>query len=239
MLSPGKNVLRVGHGNFYFKNRRPAQAVQVMRSTHSHSFGGNECVNVVDRLSNLTGYHELKPFGFADQRDAKDCITVVRKSLAVKHFSMTQVCRDTDPRKLAKDRVFSMVTYQHPAVGPVCHINIHPNPINFIRNDEAEPDIVDQFVRSMRNLDRMIKFSLMMGWHPVVTGDYNLDVVNAKQRSYLNMYDLFAKYDMSYRTKHIDGIAWCNHLKLKRLHVITGDRTGSDHPWLIADLVRR
>jgi hypothetical protein len=244
-LHPPKGVLRLGAGNIYVANPKPAYAVDVALDWHPHSWGWAE-MGTDARLARREGaqrdYHALTAFGFEDMRDANDCIMHVRKALNVRHFSMTQVCDDANPDKLAHDRTFSMLAYEAPWLGKVggdpavaCHIAIHPNWVTGFRNPDAP--IVREYVDSMRALDAMLRFADAMGWLTTVTGDFNLPKRQG-DRAYLTSYDVFEAYRMRVKMEHIDGIAYDRRLDLVDWAVVHKARTKSDHPWVLGDFER-
>ncbi len=246
--APGKGILRVGAGNKYVANKTPAKAVAVAASQLAHSWGSNEATNVVDDWRKRTGYQTYAaPAGFVDMRDAHDCVTSLRKirGVNVRHVSFTQVCDDAEPSKIAHDRVFSMLAYEAPFLGKVnnrvavvCHINIHPNAVN--HNPPRSSGVTREYIRSMQALDQMLTFAKAMGWLIVVSGDFNLTPTKAKDRAYLDSYDLFRKYRLTVKTQGLDGIAFDSRLSLVHWTVIPkGARTGADHPWVVADLKRK
>lgn len=237
--SAGAGVIRIGHGNEYVNNKKPNASIKVATNTGAASWGWNEATRIVPQLARLEAYRDFRQEGVADPKDGNDCVSMVRKSLHVRHASFTQVCEDTRPERLAKDRVFTQVAYEHPAVErPINHINIHPNPINFLRNPNSRPPIVDEFIKSMNALAAMVEYSNDLGFITVVSGDFNLTLKKSRECNFLHMYRIFDRYKMNYRTYGIDGIAWNRVLKLKRMHRIGKLWTGSDHVWLVADLVR-
>ena len=247
--APGAGVLRIGAGNVYVANKTPARAVSIAASQRAHSWASNESTNVVDDWRKRTGYITYAaPAGFRDMRDAHDCVTMKRKvkGTHLRHVSFTQVCEDALPKKIAHDRVFSMLAYEAPflrkatdkAVPVVCHINIHPNPVN---HDPARTQgVTREFIESMVNLDKMIAFTKALGYIIVVSGDFNLSASRAKTRTYLTPYDVFKKHGLIVKMEGIDGVAYDRRLRLVDWDVIPkGARTGADHPWIVADFRRK
>jgi len=246
MKAPAKDVLRIGGGNVYINNPQPAKAAQVAARTRSHSWGWSEAGRLVDEVRDLANYRVLSAFGFADMSDANDCIMMVRKGLAVRHFSMTQVCDDSMPSKIAHDRTFSMIAYEAPFLGKVgrkdavvCHIAIHPNWIAGYGADNEQPGVIREYIESMEGLANMLAFAKAMGWLIVVSGDFNLPP-RKSDRSYTTTYDLFKQYRLKVKTDGIDGVAWDNRLDLVEWHTIGKRTTKSDHDvWTVADLRRK
>jgi hypothetical protein len=175
-------------------------------------------------------------FGFKDMRDATDCPMMLRKGLQLRHFQMTQVCDDSNPTKVAHDRVFSVLAYKWNGI-TVAHIQIHPNAVN--PYDSPTMGVVKEFVKSMIRLNHMMEFCEAMGWVLVVTGDFNL--APRRDKDYLTMYDLFTAHNMKWKVSGVDGIAWNDKkLRLVKYYPIKARPYGSDHPyWTVADFARR
>jgi hypothetical protein len=230
-------VLRIGAGNVYVANKTKGRAVAKAVSLKCHSWGWSEGTNLGPLIRRRKDYHALWPmYGFKDMRDATDCPMMLRRGLPLRHFSMTQVSDDSNPTKIAHDRVFSVLAYKWNGL-TIAHIQIHPNAVN--PYNDASSGVVKEFVKSMIRLDRIMNLCHAMGWVMVVTGDFNLSP--RKPKPYLTMYDLFKKRGMLWRVNGVDGIAWDNKkLRLVKYYPIKAKPYGSDHTyWTVADFAKR
>lgn len=234
------SVLRLGGGNIYVGNRKPREAIDYALSQRPHSWGwsemGTDARNARD-AGKEHGYRTLSAFGFEDMRDANDCIMHIRQGLNIRHFSMTQVCDDAQPEKLAHDRTFSMLAFEAPFLSPdsvVCHIAIHPNWITGVESPTSP--IARQYVRSVKGLDAMLDFAGDMGWIRAVTGDFNSRQGQSKR--FPTVYDVLGDHRLQVKTEGIDAIAWDRALRLEDWKIVPKARTGSDHPWLLAEFSR-
>lgn len=228
-------VVRIGCGNLYVANQQPRYAIDVALSHKVDSWGWSEMgtnINNARLVGRRHQMHTLTAFGFGDRRDANDCVMHVSKDRALRHFSMTQVCDDANPTKLAHDRTFSMVAYELAGMDNVlAHIAIHPNWVKGFNNPNAQ--IVKEYVESVMGLEAMLRFAKAMGWHRVVTGDFNLP--KRADKPFRTTYDVFRQQQLNTKTVNIDGMAWDKTLGLNVWKVIDKQRTGSDHPWIVAE----
>lgn len=242
MKAPEKDVLRIGGGNVYVGNKTPEKAVRAAQRLRTHSWGWSEGKNLPKHLRAVKNYDPLISFGSADPADANDCVMQVRKTLDVEHFSMTKVCDDVPDSKVGHRRTFSMIAYAAPFLGEdvtVCHIAIHPNWIVGI--DGTASKVVQEYIESLVGLRAMLAFAKAMGWHIVVTGDFNTRRPGKNNRkSFETVYDVFADFNLAVKVQGIDGIAYDRRLALVNFEVIDPRRYGSDHPvWTVADFRRK
>lgn len=245
MKAPAVGLVRVGGGNIDTTNPNTEHAVQVAMDTQSDSWGWSEGNKTPHHLRKMKDYRGLTAFGFEDMKDANDCTMMVHRERDVVHFSMTQVCEDAEPAKLAHDRTFSMIAYRVPEFGGksndkavMCHVAMHANWVQGF--DNPDRSIVQEYVESMHGLDAMLAFARVMGWFIVVTGDGNLSIKEGDTKTYFTMYDVFDKHRLKVWAEHIDVMAYDKRLELVNKEKIGQQRTHSDHKWwLVGDLDRK
>lgn len=239
MKAPAEGVLRIGGGNAYVANKTPEKAVNAAAATRAHSWGWSEGKNLPHLLRELKGHNALIANGMPDRADSNDCVMHFRKSLAVVHTSMTKACDDVPGSKVGHRRTFSMLAYEAPMLGKgavVCHVAIHPNWV--VGFDGAGAEVVQEYLRSLDVLATMLAFAKGMGWHIVVTGDFNTR--RGQKKPYRTVYDVFKDAGLAVKTEGIDGVAYDRRLRLVGWEAPNPQRWGSDHDhWTIADFASR
>lgn len=147
-----------------------------------------------------------------------------------------------DNRGIAPDRYLTWVRYKHGGRN-YCLINLHPNAAvqnratgNVLNTSMAR---VKQYLKSMRALEREIKQQRADGYIVVVTGDLNFRVKTQDGKPWKwSPEAVFARTGLDYYAVGLDYIAWDKkNLRRKRVRTIPVSRTGSDHPWIVANLV--
>lgn len=237
--APPVGQIRIGHGNVFIRNPKPASAVMVAKRTKSDSFGFNEAANIAPRLEALRAWESIgAERGFKDMRDAHDCITIVQHKHVLKFHSVIQASKDVEPTNIARDRVITTVAYKKKGLPVVAHINIHPNPVNFLVDapHARKRLIVQEYKRNMKALRMTILFLEGVGIpHIVVTGDFNITQTNARKNEFDDPYKVASDFFMNAFGIGLDGVLWTKNLALKKKQEIAKSVTGSDHPWFFFD----
>lgn len=231
----GRDVYRIGHGNVYVGNKKPATALAIARQTKATSFGFNEATKIAARCAALKTWRDFgADAGFKDMSDARDCITIVQNSMQMLHHSYTEVSKDVAPLKLGHDRGITAIAYKKAGLPPIAHINVHPNAINHLPA-KATPPLVDEYVKNMASLSRLQVYLRSHGWNIVTTGDFNITQANARDRSYLTPYSIARMQNMNALGIGVDGIIWDKTLRVVKRNTIPKNLTGSDHLWFYVD----
>lgn len=231
----GRDKYRIGHGNVYIGNKKPASALLIARQTRSTSFGFNEATRIAERCSNLKAWRDYGAGpGFKDPNDASDCITIVQNSMQMLHHSYTEVSKDVAPLKLGHARGITAVGYKKTGLPPIAHINIHPNPINHLEPRD-KPPLVDEYIKNMQALFSLQTYLRGCGFRIITTGDFNITQANARSRSYYTPYSIANIQGMNALGFGVDGIIWDKSLRMVGRNTIPKSLTGSDHLWFYAD----
>lgn len=232
----GRDEYRIGHGNIYIGNKKPATALLIARRTRSTSFGFNEATRIRSRCDTLKTWraYGADNEAFKDPNDASDCITIVQNSMQMLHHSYTEVSKDVPPTKLGHARGITAVAYKKAGLPPIAHINIHPNPINHL-DPKATPPLVDEYVKNMGALSSLQAYLRGRGFKIVTTGDFNITQGNARSRHYATPYSIARNHNMNAIGYGVDGILWDKTLRVVDTRTIPESLTGSDHLWFYFD----
>lgn len=218
--------------NVYAGNRTPARALQALLGPKPDTVGINEGNRIIPLALKRRGYREFHGTGSAnDRRGPKDTPILTRKLWPSLGSMALQVSEQAAPVRLAPARWITVSCFRHP-VGPVAHINLHPNAAVMDR-EETVPR-VREYRESMESLDRLLGFLSREGFMTVVTGDVNFREQRPARRPSFSPYEVFARHKLHHRNDGLDVIAWPRaELRLVRSTVLARARTGSDHPGLL------
>lgn len=231
----GADVYRIGHGNVYVGNKKPAAAVTIARQTLSTSFGFNEATRIAPRLAALKMWRDFGADpGFSDMSDALDCITIVQNRMRMYMHSYQEVTKDVEPSKLGHQRGITTVGYAKKGLPKIAHINIHPNPINFL-DPNNKGLLVLEYIKNMEALVQTLNLVRRTGYLPVVTGDFNITQAKARKLPYSNPYHIATSFNLNAVGYGVDGILWDKSLRVVRKQTIPETATGSDHLWFFFD----
>lgn len=216
--------LTIGHANIH----NSKQGVKVASRSGADSFGINEGGRRIGMLRALSRYREFHGAGGkadAPHRGGPSSPIITRKNLPSLGTLALQVSEQVNASlRVAPDRWITVSCFEH-GVGPVAHVNIHPNAA--VKGLSMKNDRVAEYDEFMRSLNRLISFLKAEGFHVVVTGDYNL--ARSGKTGALTPYQVFDGHGMRVKTIGIDGIAWTTGLTLRRFHKIPKKRLRSDH----------
>lgn len=221
--------------NVYVGNRTPRRALRVLTGPRPDTIGINEGYRIIPLLRARRGYRVFYGEGGREPRGYKDTPILTRKTLPSLGTMALRVSERAAPLKLAPDRWVTVSCFEHP-VGPVAHVNLHPNAA--VQGRDEDVGRVREYAESMATLDRLLGFLSGEGFLPVVTGDVNYRPEPRARRAPHSPYEVFARHRLTFRNKGLDVVAWPRELRLARAEVLTRDRTGSDHPGLLVYLVR-
>ena len=247
---PSMDTLRIGHGNFWINNPRPASGLTIVRQCKPDSWGFNEAYKQATRLDKMKSFNNMRARVNGDNTsaavkkdmwDAKDCQTIVRKEHEILYHSVVKASKDVPPYALGHDRQINTVVYKKNGFGvPVAHINLHPNPINMFGPANITP-LVQEYIKNAVKLDRVILSLKAMGYYNIViTGDVNLTLAKSRKREYPTIYSVARDHDLSVWSHGLDAIFWTPNLRPVKRDVIPGAHGkpgihGGDHPWFWFD----
>lgn len=214
------------------KMRNKGRAKRLLRELRADSIGLQEGQGLLPALP-IRGYRVLYDRDSRDQRrGAKDTIVLTRNS----HHSLgtltLQASEEVSPTRFAPDRWITASCYEHP-MGPVAHVNIHPNATVMNRVDSAP--IVREYAEHSVALDHVLSLYRDEGFIVVVTGDLNW---RRKAKAAHSPYEVFAAHKLRVVSHGIDAIAFPREFRADH-STVPKYRTGSDHDWLYARLHRR
>lgn len=145
-----------------------------------------------------------------------------------------------DNKGIAPDRYLTWVRFEWKGV-KYAIINMHPNAA--VQNRDTGAPLsrkikrVREFIRSMKELEEEIQSQKADGYVPVVTGDLNYRVRPGVTLWKWSPAAVFKRNGLAFHAEGLDYIAWqATKLGKIRVNVIPASQTGSDHPWLVADL---
>lgn len=223
--------------NVYVGNKTPRKAVRALVRTGADSIGINEGMRVLPFLRLRPRYRVIVGEGGRSVRGFNDTPILTRKSLTSLGSGAFQVSEEVPASsRVAPDRWITVSCFRH-RVGNVAHVNLHPNAAVQGRDDEVPR--VREYAESMASLDRLLTFLSAEGFLPVVTGDVNYRPEPMGRRWEHSPYEVFAKHKLAHQNEGLDVVAWTRELRLARKVVLHRDRTGSDHPGIVAYLDRR
>lgn len=225
-------VLTVALLNVFAGNRNPARALQVLLGPKPDTVGINEGSRAIPLALKRRGYREFHGTGSSnDRRGPKDTPILTRKVWPSLGAMALQVSEEVQPVRIAPARWITVSCFRHP-VGPVAHINLHPNAA--VQDRDEELPRVREYRESMESLDRLLGFLKGEGFLTVVTGDMNFRPEPPARRPDHSPYEVFARHKLTHRHDGLDVIAWPRkELRLVRSVVLEKEATGSDHPGLM------
>lgn len=146
-----------------------------------------------------------------------------------------------DNKGVAPDRYLTWVRFEFRGKKYVL-INMHPNAA--VQNKKTGRFLskkikrVREYIKSMKELEEEIKAQKADGFIPIVTGDLNFRNIKAAALVHWSPTSVFNRNGMNFHAVGLDYVAWdSRRLSKKRIRVIPRSRTGSDHPWIVANLV--
>lgn len=141
---------------------------------------------------------------------------------------------------IAPDRYLTWVRYKYKNV-KYCIINVHPNAV--VQNKKTGRFLskkmkrVSQYIASMKRLQAEIKRQQNDGFVVIVTGDMNFRDIKAAKLVRWGPVAIFKRCGLTYHAVGLDYVAWDSEKLVKKsMRVIPASQTGSDHPWIVADL---
>lgn len=216
--------------NVHSGNKTPRRALRLLTAPEPDTIGINEARRIMDLLALRRRYRLIVGEGGRDPRGFHDTPILTRRSLVSLGSAAFQISEQVKPVRIAPDRWVTVSCFGHP-VGPVAHLNLHPNAAVQGR-DEALPR-VREYAESMASLDRLLTFLDAEGFLCVVTGDVNYRPEPGRKRWDSSPYEVFARHRLTHQNEGVDVVAWPRTLRLGRSVVLDKDRTGSDHPGLV------
>lgn len=199
----------------------------------------NETSRLVRPIAKVKRYLDVHGVNAEDMRRGPKGVVAMQLK---KHNSFGQFAffgaAPSTPHKLAPERWFSAVAFDHPQFGPVCMTSLHPHAA--VKNKDDSVDRVEKFSQQMSRLDSWLTFCEMMGYYCLVMGDVQL--TPRSEFDGLSPYEVFDKHNMQHKNVHIDALAFHKRNNGKRVRirdfdVISKELLRSDHRGFRGSLV--
>lgn len=221
-------------GSFNVPGRaREHEAAKLIESLGLDSAGVQEGQGLLPALP-IRGMRELYDRHSPDRRrGAKDTLVLTDVSLPSLGTMTLRASKAAAPAKWAPERWITVSCYQH-GIGPVAHVNIHPNAV--VMDRPKSLGRVREYARHTWALNRVIRFYQREGFFVVVTGDMNW---RRHKVAPWSPYRVFRLRGLRVAAHGIDAIAYDRRLrpfgKGLRAHTIPG----GDHKGLTIRLAVR
>ncbi len=148
---------------------------------------------------------------------------------------VVQASEEATPSSLAPARLVTVALFGHPTMGPVAHLNVHPN----ARTDNLAPtvDRARESEELWTTVARILEWLRRDRYRIVLSGDLN-HRRGARTTGPGPAEALRAGRLTWAEWEGLDAIAHSRSLRAVRTEVIPREVTGSDHPGLVAELAR-
>lgn len=231
------------HANIYKANRRLEHAVKLIASLGPDIGGINEGINAVPRLRKMRRHSCIvnKQRG----RGQWDTAILVHKRNTVQHWRSEKATKAVAPLKIAPARYTTSVAFLDAEGVKRKHFNVHLNAVLQNRTTGAPLVRAARVIQAgfqMALLELRVRAAKLRGRVVTISGDFNYrdrkgTTVDTDWR--WSPQSVFTRLGMDWWTEGIDYIAFPKTYKITRRLVIPTNQTGSDHPWMLADLERR
>lgn len=237
--------LKIGTANMYVGNKQPYKDAQLLNDLDLVGFqeghsGNAEAVRASLRQTHFTFWGKRKDaektFAMLDVP-----IAISRRLHLVKTWARL-ISHRAQKRNIGMPRAATAARVEKGGY-MVTFINTHTNAgVQGQNPDRTHLPLkikrVAEYVAGMIVLEAMIRNAIRRGDLVVLVGDLNYRKYDAGIWKF-SPRALFERTGLRYRQEGLDYIAYSRKFKLVEFKVIPTTRTGSDHPWLVAELTTR
>lgn len=240
-------MVRVSTSNFYVGNPHPAADAKLLASfgcdvsgiQEGHS-GNAQAIKESLARTHITFWGKSKNEG--KQFAYLDVPVVYPKGLDVLRSWARQISKRAQKKNIGMPRAATAVRFKKNGK-TYTFINTHTNAGIRGKNPNrlhlpVKIKRVAEFVAGMIVLETMIRNAQRRGDYVILVGDLNYRV-EKKGVWKFSPQGLFQRTKLKFHSAGLDYIAYSRNLEISNINEIPASRTGSDHPWLVADLHER
>lgn len=235
--------MRIVSANLYVGSKQKLKDAQILSGLKAVAYGLQEAAYGDDEVMRVMG-KEYNLFAAAEAGKSGQEVAVLLQKAGTTYlgdgaYLVSDRVRP-DNRGIAPDRYLTWVRYEYKGK-KYCLINMHPNAA--VQNRETGRFLskklkrVQEYIKSMKELEEEIVAQKADGFIPIVTGDLNFRDIKAAASVRWSPTAIFNRNNMHYQAVGLDYVAWdARRLTKTRIKIIQSSQTGSDHPWIVVDL---
>lgn len=232
-------MIRVSTSNWYVGNTQPGKDAKFLATYNCDVSGVQEghSGNIAAIEAAIGDTHRII-YGRKPGLGPQDAPVIVPKTLRVIKSWSRQINPRAEKKNIGMDRNATVVRFHHE--GEIYSL-INTHTMAAVQGKDGNHYAltirrVAYFVKGMIVLETMIRRAKKRGDKVIVTGDLNYRPTKAGIWFY-SPQALFKRTGLLYTNLGIDYIAYDRSMKLDNLKIIPHSQTGSDHSWLVAELI--
>lgn len=233
--------MRIATLNFYAGNKQPVKDLEFIKSFNADVIGMQEAHNRIDLIvKSLKGYDAFYPDEANFFKDKEAPVFLKKQGTEYLGDFSYVIAEAALPDKIAPRRWLTGVRWKQDGKQNVllnCHL--HAVVQNRTTGKPLKRGIkrIQEYIKSIKEIEEEINAQLRDGYNVIVCGDLNYRKYNVPGFRYwrYSPQKMFARTGLKYHQHGLDYVAWSSGLKKVSIRMIPKERTGSDHPWTIAN----
>ena len=237
--------MKIASVNFYVFNKSPVRDLNRLERMGIDSIGFQEANRHFELIEKELDRYKVVKARRSNGYGAREVAVAIHERNEYLGHQGREVSDldDGNETKIFKSRWITVVRFRGADGYRYCHINYHGNAVvqskrtgKLLRNLERTKEWLD----AAREINRTVKNMQERGYRIIVTGDFNYRRIKRLENFKLDFWSpqrIFKRRKLDYFERGLDYVAWSRPLKKKRVTIIDAGTTGSDHPWIVVELV--
>lgn len=232
-------MIKIASANFFVGNTQVKKDAEFLRDLGVEVAGIQEGHSGnAQGIRNALYKTHITWWGRANTIAEQDVPVVISRKLNVQKVWTRRISKRSQKENIGMPRNATAIRFRKEKE-VYTFINVHTNAA--VQNRKTGQPLstrirrVAEFVAGMIILEAMIRNAKRKG-HVIVVGDLNYRTVKSGVWKF-SPQAVFKRTKMEFKAHGIDYIAWTRGLNMRNFEVIGTNKTGSDHPWLTADIL--